>query len=450
MPVYLAVVVRASLFFAGLSYWTFNVGVLLSIFDLLALAFVLGSVVGGKLPLSNASGTARIFLWFIAARIALLVYSGPVAMVVGSSANSMQHYFTAASAQLTYHLFAACLVIFLSGSVPDERRRILRWFMAGVAASAALELVEIHLLTTYRFDLEPVLWNAISFRPNRDAGSFQMQRYVWDYLYRGTGFTGPNLQGTYMAAAIPWLLLRFSRRPALGVGLLLALTGAGLALTLSRTGMVAAGVGLIVATSIALWRRQPLLKGWLLVACLSAASWMAFSEDFIHFAGTRPSVDETRLDMYQNALRIFNEHPMGVGVGGYTPVVQGRGKNPIADPNPHSSWLETLVNEGVPGVLWYVAFLSFVFVALARSRSPDAAGLAGSVAGLAIAGFFNTHFDQLWVLAFWAIAIAATFPGSLGALDRRDRRPVPARIQSQSGPPFRAGVRTPIGRRFPV
>ena len=65
-------------------------------------------------------------------------------------------------------------------------------------------------------------------------------------------------------------------------------------------------------------------------------------------------------------------------------------------------------------------YQAFLIVSLVGARSPDAAGLAGSVAGFAAAAFFNTHFDEFWVIAFWAVAIAATLPQGFGDILREN------------------------------
>jgi hypothetical protein len=61
------------------------------------------------------------------------------------------------------------------------------------------------------------------------------------------------------------------------------------------------------------------------------------------------SSDNERLKIFNQALNIFSEHPLGVGSSNYS-VYANRLYGELGEPNPHNSFLTTLVEEGLIGI----------------------------------------------------------------------------------------------------
>ena len=119
-----------------------------------------------------------------------------------------------------------------------------------------------------------------------------------------------------------------------------------------------------------------------------------------------------RSDLAIGGWYIFQEHPLGVGTGGFPTawsnfgrhygLTYGRGQEKAA----HSGWLKTLVENGVPGIVLLIVFIfSFAAVGL-RQRSWALWRLGMLTSFVLAAAFISSEFQTkgLWFLAAGAAA----------------------------------------------
>lgn len=168
-----------------------------------------------------------------------------------------------------------------------------------------------------------------------------------------------------------------SRGPLFSSGLILALTLLGRALYSRRRG--AAGQSLILFLALAL------TAGAGFAALRAIASEQAavnpYSPFVRIFAGTSETEasTETRLALYQIALKQFGQHPfLGIGLGGMANVLQSTGMV-----YPHNLFLEFASETGIIGLLLHASGLGMAFFGAApylrssesRTREDAAVGL---------------------------------------------------------------------------
>lgn len=128
------------------------------------------------------------------------------------------------------------------------------------------------------------------------------------------------------------------------------------------------------------------------------------------FEGDRSLTNRTsgRSDLALGGWYIFVDHPMGIGTGGFAPAWsrlgarRGLSRFHMDTEFPaHSAWIKVLAENGVPGILLFLAFVgSFAIVGLGSGSSNGSAlGILTTVV-LAVA-FLSTEFQPkgLWFLA---------------------------------------------------
>jgi hypothetical protein len=151
-----------------------------------------------------------------------------------------------------------------------------------------------------------------------------------------------------------------------------------------------------------------------------------------------------RSDLAIGGWYIFEEHPFGVGTGGFSVAWQnldrfdnmtrfGRGEMKAA----HSGWVKTLAENGAPGVILLTAYVfSFAFAAL-RTKNLALRRL-GFLTTLALgSALLSTEFQAkgLWYLAAGATAFLQQ--GRVEAAMRRRVSVPPLRPAPRSDPPTR-------------
>lgn len=234
---------------------------------------------------------------------------------------------------------------------------------------------------------------------------FAIGRFMRAY---GT-FEQPNPYAGYLGMLLPLmavcLLARPSKRLRNAVLLVLLLTAAAIAASLSRGAWM--GLGLAVAVMMVFWsRRSRVLLGGGAVALtpLGALAFLnilpaeittrlATALDYFRFIDVR---NETltpdnwavleRVAHWQAALDMIAANPIfGVGAGNYPAVykqymVQGWEE---ALGHAHNFYLNVTAETGFPGLAIYLALLATMFVSVIRwlAKNPDARGGQGSGVG---------------------------------------------------------------------
>ena len=214
------------------------------------------------------------------------------------------------------------------------------------------------------------------------------------------------------------------RVAAAAVGLL---CGATIMLTVSRGGLIALTIALLVAIFVAgrWWWQVALVSGAIAASAFIYFAGFASPQAVDHLKATTQGserVQEGRLTIWQVAWRIVEDHPIrGVGGGNFAGTsaqyVLEPGLTPRTDlvlNNPsvvHNTYLETLAELGIVGLTLYVALVGFCVAALLRAarifaRLRDVTmellsrGLIAAVVGLLVADIFiSDQFSKaLWLL----------------------------------------------------
>jgi O-antigen ligase len=242
----------------------------------------------------------------------------------------------------------------------------------------------------------------------RPRGTFENPNFLAEFLVV-TGLL-------FLAGALGRDGTRRSRFAFLGVSALFIVSG--LLLPASRGVLVA----LVPALGFLFIWKWGLRKGALLFAsagipAFAAAGWTAVSR----FSG--PDVyNYGRLSMWKAALGTFNDHPFGVGLGGFkyfwfsaqtpfTDAFRHFGKHAVTA---HNEYLEVLAGLGAIGFAAFLALLAAPLALAARHRRDIPAGkrwiAAGAVAGLVLSGahaFFNPNFHNFGIVALDALLLGA-------------------------------------------
>lgn len=222
------------------------------------------------------------------------------------------------------------------------------------------------------------------------------------------------------------------RHLAWGAGAILLLASA-LTLTWSR-GVAVALVPALGALVLLRFGFSRGVKAFLLVGLplLAAAGWYSMSRFF-----AADVYNYGRLAFWRVALRIFAEHPFGVGLGGYK-FFWFREQEPFPEAfrhyakfaqSPHNEYLEVLVGLGFPGLLFFLLAIVPPMIAAARgwkeipeSRRGLAAGAFSALVLTGVQALFNFNFHEAGIFCTGALLLGALLgcmpEGSLG-------RPVP-------------------------
>jgi O-antigen ligase len=253
-------------------------------------------------------------------------------------------------------------------------------------------------------------------------------------------FTDPNILGTFLALALPSALVLGLTGPAARRPVSLAAFGlilAGLGLSLSRGGLLAAGGALLVLLAWAPVRRLALLgAGVVALLAIVNANPLAGVQQVdtvvervvsVRYAGQ--SQFDQRRDLYRVTPDIIADHPvLGVGANGYSLVAPHYG---LVDPytgftfdHAHNIPLTVGAELGLVGLL----ALAWLVVALARTlwvacvRAPVDRALAIAVTaglvGLALQGLVdytvrsNIVAALVAVLAGCGVVLSRPPPGS--------------------------------------
>ena len=235
-------------------------------------------------------------------------------------------------------------------------------------------------------------------------------------------FTDPNYLAALLSVAIVAAFARaahartITRAAPWLIGA--AVSSTGLVVTLSRTGWVGVGVGLVVALAFAPARRRSRLLLGLLGAVVAVAAlspeWATSRLDSI----TNPTADgstATRWLMYGSTIEMIEDYWLfGTGLDAYDEAYPAyRKPGAMRDIfKPHQLPLALPAEMGILGLLAELLIVGGVVVEVVRHRhrgwNPwEGAGLAGLVALLVQSLFqYYLYFEYLWL--FLALTVAAT------------------------------------------
>ena len=126
-----------------------------------------------------------------------------------------------------------------------------------------------------------------------------------------------------------------------------------------------------------------------------------------------------RADLMLAGWYMFRDHPLGIGTGGFATAwsglsvaerISGWGLESLKPA--HAGWIKILVENGVPGILFFGAFLCSFAVAGWRSRVRGLLPL-GLLASLVLGlGFLTTEYQSkgLWFIAAGVMILLRRHP----------------------------------------
>ena len=422
------------LFFATVFTVTFaklqwEVAGTLSLSDILTALFLvvfLGNrLVAGDQRLATGSAVAAAFFCLF-----LLVYL--IGFFNLSTEQALEQWSKGMIKFLLHFLFVVAGVAYLARRSEGFYWRTLTAFMAGIAANAVYGIVQLGVAEVADVNLDQSLLRPIT----GGASSINVFGAIEGRsVYRPNALTGdPNHLGIELI--LPLLVLtpiylRLERGHRLRVPLafLLSFLLVIELATLSRSGLLGLGVGLLV---LALPYRRKLVSRELLLPLTSVAlllgAVVAVQWDFVRTVlrarlNTSGSGASTHFDVYGFIPDVLGSHPLfGLGLNNfsvYYEFITGR-----SNFGPHSFYVSLLVETGVVGAGLFAAFLVYLFRrigrtraigrALAAARDPAAArvrplawGLTAALAGTIAANAFYLTMSFYYFFAFATIALAA-------------------------------------------
>jgi O-Antigen ligase len=417
-----------ALFFATVFTVTFaklqwEVAGTLSLSDVLTAVFLI-AFAGTRLGTGDrrlAWGAAAAALFFLAFLVVYLIgfYNLETEQALAQWAKGMLKF-------LLHFLF---LVVGIAYIVRRSERfywAALAVFMAGFVANACYGIVQLGTAEVLGVNLDQSVLSPIT------GGASQINIYGaigGESVFRPNALTGdPNHLGIelvipLLVLAPIYLRLEQGHRLKIPLALLLAFLLVVELATLSRSGLLGLGTGLLVLAVP--YRRKLLTADFLLplgavaavLALVLAARWDFFLQVLRTRIDTSANGTSTHFDVYGFIPDVLASHPLfGLGLNNfsvYYEFVTGR-----TNFGPHSFYVATMVETGVVGTALFVAFLVYVFKRLKRLRAigrtlgsarirPLAWGMTAALVGTIASNAFYLTMSFYYFFAFAMLALAA-------------------------------------------
>jgi hypothetical protein len=342
--------------------------------------------------------------------------------------------------------FLVLAVAHIARRPPAFYWRTLGWLVAGIAANAAYGLLELAAAETTGANLDEAVLSPIG--SYQEGGINVFGTVEGQSVFRTNALTGdPNHLGIILAVPILILLpvylrLERSHRLRTPLALLLAFLGIVELATLSRSGLLGLGVGLLVL-AVPYWRllltARFLVPLGILVAVVAVvvAQRASFFERVLELRtnlGGRST--QVHLEIYELLPPLLDTHPLfGRGVNtfaNYYAFITGKDNF-----GPHSYYIALLTETGIIGALLFAVFVGYLVHRLRllhrigrvldgaadasdRSAHPLAWGLTAALASTFASNVFylTMHMYYFFVFAMLVVAAPAVFSRRLRAVER--------------------------------
>jgi O-antigen ligase len=402
-------------------HWNLAGNVALS--DLLTVAFLAVFALKGR---GRGSATVAIVLAFFAALLA--------AYLIGffniETKQALDQFGKGMTKFVLHWLFLAAAVAYLARRSPRFYWQVLTAFMVGMVANAVYGVLQL-LAARTGTNLDHAVLSPLT----GGASSINIYGAVnGASVYRPNALTGdPNHLGIMLDVPLLTLLpvyLRLERRHRLKAwlgGTLAFLLLVELA-TLSRSGLLGLGVGLLVLAFP--YRRFLRTRAFLLplaavAVVLAAVVWERrhyFSVVIRSRIQTGGGSTNVHLAVYDFVPKILHSHPLlGLGLNNfsvYYEFVTGK-----TNWGPHSFYVALIVEGGIVGAAIFLGFLWYLFARLAAARRlgrmllaarepagarvlPLAWGMTAALAGTMAANLFYLTMQFYYFFAFAALVLA--------------------------------------------
>jgi O-antigen ligase len=241
-----------------------------------------------------------------------------------------------------------------------------------------------------------------------------------DYFRVNSLFFDPNMYGRFLAVTMllvaAWLLWSSRRREVVAAGIVLAVLWGALVLTFSQSSFASLLVGLAVLGGLRWSARRALALG--LAGLAVAVAFVALAPGAIRVdLGSSESADAAtsgRYELMAGAVRLFERRPLaGWGSGAFAREYR-RAEDVSAEratSASHTTPLTVAAEQGVAGLLAYLALVVLVLRRLLRGASQSAwrAAVAAAFAAVLVHSLMYAAFleDPLtWALAGLGSALA--------------------------------------------
>jgi len=237
-----------------------------------------------------------------------------------------------------------------------------------------------------------------------------------EYFTVNSVFFDPNIFGRYLALVmvlLAALLLYDPRlRDQLGAIAALAILWTCLVFTLSRSSLVALGLGIVLLAGFR-WRWRPVLYAAAVVAVIGAIVIAVHPATFGLNQGLNTASDG-RANLISGGIRLFGDRPLqGWGSGSFSTVYTRHFRiaaQVVSDS--HNIPVTIAAEQGLIGLTLYLALVIAFLLALFRNagRDPFRVGLAAAAAALLLHTMFYADFLEdptTWVLLAIGGALAS-------------------------------------------
>lgn len=300
--------------------------------------------------------------------------------------------------------------------------RIVEFLIFGWAATDLFSREEKLLTKFFTISAVVILLGFVQFVLVPDISHFSTEGGLDPHIGRLLGtWLDPNYFAGFLGFLLPLVIGSWYRERKWWLLLLVAATMVALFLTFSRSGLLAAGVGLLFFFA---WKDWKIILIAVLVAALGIAASPRAQKRIGELAGTARSIilrdtdeiDPTaslRLMNWKKSLTLWEKSPIvGTGYGTYRWAAAEEG---IVDENYYSAGgadsthLTTLVTSGVLGFLVYLFFLGKLWwqgwQPWRQQRNPVSLGFAAGLLALVVhACFVNSLFFPLLFVPVMAMA----------------------------------------------
>jgi O-antigen ligase len=333
--------------------------------------------------------------------------------------------FTKGMVKFVLHfLFLAAAVTYLARRSRTYYWRALGWFAAGLGANCVYGVLQLLAARAgHNLDqsvLSPLTGGASSINIYGSVGGASVYRP--NALTGDTNHLGIMLDVPLLALLPVYLRLErghpWKRRLALLLGFMLIVELS----TLSRSGLLGLGVGLLVLAVP--YRRfvysrallYPLAGVAVILGYVLYSRWHYFSVVLRSRVQTGGSSESAHFAVYDFIPQVIHSHPLlGLGLNNfsvYYEFVTGK-----TNWGPHSFWVALIVETGLVGLLLFVVFLRYVYVRLHAARIlgrvlrdrrvlPLAWGFTAALTGTIAANFFYLTMQFYYFYGLLALALA--------------------------------------------
>jgi putative inorganic carbon (hco3(-)) transporter len=265
---------------------------------------------------------------------------------------------------------------------------------------------------------------------------------VHTYFTVNSVFFDPDIFGRYLALVmiVTAAVLIYDRRPRvqIGVTVLLAILWGGLVLTLSRSSLGALLLGLATLSALRTKIRPVLVAAGVVLVVGGAA--IAITPKTFGLNQGLNGASSGRANLISGGLTMFGDRPIwGYGSGAFVTVYQEQ--NPGTDTTlsaSHTIAITIAAEQGLIGVLVYVALVVAALIALFRGCRGDPLRAATAAAFLALVLHTELYADFLedpftWTLLGVGAALAAQGRAAITAADRAATRAARATRATRRG-----------------